>query len=325
MALKYCAEVTEELALPISTRSLRGARVFHSPLSAPCEQVMRQKRLAKIVTVQDIIPIKFPQFFAGDSEAQGVREVLKAASSPGVWVHCVSEATKRDLLEYLPKLPPERVFVAYTGVRESLGGGLLPQPAEGVLTRYGLEAGQPYFLSVCTLEPRKNISRLIAAFQLLARERGADWPGRLVLAGGAGWLVDKVQEALDLYPEVREKILLTGFVPDEDLAVLYANARAFAFPSLYEGFGLPVIEAMRLGAPVITSNVSSMPEAAGGAALLVNPRSIEELAEALTRLENDAALRAEQVEKGKLWSAKFTPKACAEAVLDGYKRAVTDP
>jgi glycosyltransferase involved in cell wall biosynthesis len=165
------------------------------------------------------------------------------------------------------------------------------------------------------VQPRKNYIRLMEA---LGRLRAGGLDVMLVIAGGKGWLDDPIYRALDDL-RLREHVHLIGFADDADLPALYSEARVTAFSSLYEGFGLPILESMACGTPVVTSNVSSMPEAAGEAALLIDPLNVEALAAALGRLLTDDSLRADLIERGYAQAAGFTWERSARALLTVYR------
>ncbi len=188
--------------------------------------------------------------------------------------------------------------------------------------RYGLPPR--YVLAVGTLEPRKNLTTLLAAFARLRRNGEVDADLRLVLAGARGWLEEPIfatVRSLGLEDAVR----FTGFVDDDDLPAVYSGAALFVFPSLHEGFGLPLLEAMACGVPVVTSNVSSMPEVAGDAATLVDPRDGEGLAAAIGRLLRDEALRDRLREAGIARARQFSWEATARRTLDAYASLLEQP
>jgi glycosyltransferase involved in cell wall biosynthesis len=227
-----------------------------------------------------------------------------------------SEATRRDLVHHY-SIPDSKIAVVYPGRDETLAPVAEPALRSAVRARYGL--ADPYLLYVGTLHPRKNLVRLVQAFGSLLRSL-RDGPRtpmaglQLVLAGQRGWLYD------DILAQVRkldlsDHVVLTGYIPDADLPALLSGALAFVFPSLYEGFGLPLLEAMACGTPVICSNASSLPEVAGDAALLVDPRDTEALADALARLVVDEGLRRELVERGFRQMQRFSWRRCAEETL----------
>ena len=234
-----------------------------------------------------------------------------------------SEATRQDLMRYYAT-PEERIVVVYPGRDETLAPVEDPQVLTELRARYGLRA--PYFLYIGTLHPRKNLVRLIDAFaaltsagrvQVQAADGAADEAigPQLVLAGQKGWLYEEI------FGRVRKlglekHVVLTGYVPDVDLPALLSGALAFAFPSLYEGFGFPVLEAMACGTPVVCSNVSSLPEVAGDAALQVDPLDTDALAEAMHQVATDDALRKVLIERGFAQVQRFSWQRSASQVLD---------
>jgi glycosyltransferase involved in cell wall biosynthesis len=215
-----------------------------------------------------------------------------------------SQATARDVIRHLGVLPA-RIRVAY------LGGPAVRQvdPDPALQQRYDLP--QRYFLFVGTLQPRKNVPLLLRAFAL-ARRRSR---GRvaLALAGQAGLGADALK-SLTGKLGISDDVRWLGYVPSEDRPGLYAAAAAFVFPSLYEGFGLPAVEAMAWGTPVIASNTSSLPEVVGDAGILVDPRDVDALAEAMTRVLDDSALSERLVTAGRVQAAHFRWEACAEVI-----------
>jgi glycosyltransferase involved in cell wall biosynthesis len=216
-----------------------------------------------------------------------------------------SEATRADLVR-IYRTPPAKVTVAYPGYDESLAPVRDPTILAAVRERYGIPG--EYFLYLGTLQPRKNLSRLVSAFSRLSSR------AVLVLAGQRGWLSDDLF-ALIHRLGLQGRVLCPGYVRPEDRAPLLSGALAFVFPSLYEGFGLPVLEAQACGCPVICSSTSSLPEVAGDAALHIHPEDIAALANAMTRLENDPDLRRELIERGFVNLRRFSWERCARTVL----------
>ena len=244
-----------------------------------------------------------------------VRRTAKKAAK----IATVSEYSRQDLLD-IYKLPPEKVVVTYNGVESSF----TPQPsvpneAEEVRKRFGVS--RDFLLAVGSLQPRKNLVRLIRAYARLRSER-EDFRPQLVIVGRKLWLTSEI------FDEVKRQrwaddVILTGYVADEDLPALYRAARAFVYPSLFEGFGLPPLEAMASGTPVVTSDVSSLPEVTAGAALLIDPNDERALANALIEIMSNDRLRAELREKGLAQAKKFTWRDAAEKTLRLYKEAYT--
>lgn len=278
---RHLALLWQRLRLPLPVEAFTGKLdLFHSP-DFVLPPVARARA---VLTVHDLSFLRYPECFSKPLLAYLLHSVPPAVRRADA-ILADSESTRRDLVELL-QVDEERIAVIYPGVEPHFGPAGDEAALRAILARYGLR--QPYLLSVGTLQPRKNFVRLIRAYHALRQERRI--PHQLVIAGGRGWLSDEIHAtiaALRLEGQVR----LTGFVADEHLPALYQGAALFAFPSLYEGFGIPVLEAMACGAPVVTSTVSSLPEAAGEAALLVDPNDVDALTEALWRALDDDALR----------------------------------
>ncbi len=296
---------------------LRGAfDVLHSMRTALPDRSRMTARV-RALTVHDLIPLLHPEWMYRGAEAE-VRAIMASIEKDGDFVVANSEATAGDVAGLLG-MSRERIFVTPFAAADEVFHTREPaERIELVRTRYGLPHGE-YLLSLSTLEPRKNLPHLIRSFfRLVDQEKHLDL--HLVLVGPTGWKADAVFATLEQRPDLRARIRLTGFVPDADLAALYAGARAFAFPSLYEGFGLPVLEAMQCGTPVVTSNTSSLPEVVGDAAVCVAPTDGDALCEALHRVVTDdswaAELRRRGLERARLFSwdktADLTVKAYAQ-------------
>jgi glycosyltransferase involved in cell wall biosynthesis len=241
----------------------------------------------------------------------GTRWSVAAATA----VIAISQTTADDLQKVIGT-SAHKIHVVHEGANT------LPMPTveavEVLHTRLGL--ARPYALYVGTLQPRKNLARLISAYEQLCQQREVTFD--LVLAGKAGWLSDEIVAQAKESTHA-DRIHLPGYVADEDLPALIAGSRLFAFPSLYEGFGLPVLEAQSLGVPVMTSKGSSLPEVAGDAAIYVDPTDVEAIAQAMLRLSQDETLRQELIEAGYRNVKRFSwEKAAAEtlAVLEEAAR-----
>lgn len=229
-----------------------------------------------------------------------------------------SESARQDIIEHLG-VPAEKVRSIPLGVRP------LPKdlPAEAIRAargKFGLTDG-PFVLAAGSLEPRKNLPRLIEAFALLTKEPGMG-DVRLALTGARLHGAAAVEAAITKHG-MRDRVVLTGYASDHDLAALMQGCDCFIYPSVYEGFGLPVAEAMALGAPVVTSNVSSLPEVAGDAALLIDPHSTEAIADGMRRVLTDAALAADLRRRGPKRAALFSWERCAEAHRALYREVAS--
>lgn len=260
-----------------------------------------------VVTVHDLGYRHFP-------EAHPARQRLyldlttRHSARRAAVVLADSGATAQDLSRFYGT-PPAKVRVVYPGVDPPPAGDLA-----AVRAKYGLP--ERYFLFLGTLQPRKNIAVIVQSYQRW-RSAHPDDPAGLVLAGAKGWLYD------DTWASGLPGVHLTGYVDDADRGALYAGALALVFPSLYEGFGFPVIEAMHCGAPVIASNTSSLPELAGDAGLLVDPLDVNAIATKLARLAASADLRADLAAKGRVRAAQFTWERAAVRALRALEDAAS--
>ena len=253
-------------------RIIKNIDVFHYPspslLDAPAGAKI-------VVTVHDLIFKTYPEghtqqtIDAGEKQFEQIRE--KASK-----IICCSKSTANDLKEYF-QIPEEKIALVYQGVDKDIFYRLDKDEewlADKVLSEKGVKT--PYILSVGTLEPRKNLANTIHAFHRLRIE--GKFLGSLVIAGMKGWMLDDIGEMVKKL-QLTEHIIFLGFLTDTELCYFYNKAEVFVFPSHYEGFGFPIVEAFCCGTPVVTSNVSSCPEVAGDAALTVNPKNPEDIAE----------------------------------------------
>lgn len=215
---------------------------------------------------------------------------------------CVSNATKHDLITYKP-YTKNKISVVYLA-----GGNYEPifHPKDI------LNIKSDYFLAGGRLDQRKNIINVVKAFYLV-KSRGID--EKIVLIGEPGFGYEEILKEIDSNGEYKKDIIMPGFVGPDKLKDLYSGASAFIFPSLYEGFGIPVLEAMQAGTPVITANTSSLPEVAGNAALLVDPQNPSEIADSMARVVSDQVLRADMINKGKIQASKFSWQKSASEIL----------
>jgi len=222
-----------------------------------------------------------------------------------------SQATADDLASFYG-VNPTKIVLAYPAGAEGFAPVTDPKALEAVRLNYG--TGQRYFLHVGTLQPRKNLTTLIQAFASLVARRAVADDMRLVLAGKRGWLYKEIVE-LARGLAIQDRVVFTGYVAEQDLPALLSGALAYVLPSWYEGFGLPVLEAMSCDAPVVCSNVSSLPEVAGEAALLFDPADASALAQAMLQVYADSALRQELVARGRERVRAFNWQRCARQVL----------
>lgn len=267
----------------------------------------------QIITFHDLGYIIFPSWFH-PLEVETFKFAVIRAIRKSDKIITVSNSTKEDLINYF-NVKPEKISVVYEGVDDFFHRVEDKERIENIKRKYGIY--KKYLLCVCTVEPKKNHIRLVNTFAKI-KEKIPDY--QLVICGKLGWKKKEFLKKLNELPvRVRKDIVLTNYVPYQDLPLLYSGSDIFIYPSLYEGFGLPILEAMRCGVPVITSNVSSMPEVAGDAALLVNPRDEEEIGWAILKLIEDNELRKKLIEKGLKRSEMFTWENTAKRTLEIYK------
>jgi glycosyltransferase involved in cell wall biosynthesis len=294
----------EHAALPLATRRDR-LDVFHGTMNV----LPRLLPCPSVVTVHDLAFLRWPE----QVPARRYRYLsagVRAATRRAARIIAVSESTKSDLVELL-SVDPAMVRVTPLGV----DARFRPQGAEertAFLNRHGIV--RPFLLAVGNLEPRKNLPALLRAFSRLAPEV----PHDLVLVGAEGWLTGEIHATLNTL-RLSERVRMTGFVDDAELPLWYAAADLFAFPSLYEGFGLPVVEAMVCGTPVVTSNVSSLPEVVGDAAVLVDPRDDESIADGIRRILSNTDLAHRLRLRGQARAATFTWEQTAAQTVAIYR------
>jgi glycosyltransferase involved in cell wall biosynthesis len=286
--------------LPVLDFLCRGADLFHA--SALVRRPPARVRLT--ATIHDMTCFLMPELHPASNlrADQNYAALMRRADG----LIAVSECTKQDAMRVLG-IPEDRITVIHSGIAPAF----FNPPADeitAVRKRYGL--ARPFVLFVGTIEPRKNLGTLLDAFEALPRSIREEFD--LVVVGPAGWAPAETRARL-------ERVRYLGYVPEADIAPITAAATVFAYPSLYEGFGFPVAQAMAAGVPVVTSNVSSLPEIAGDAALLVDPRSPSELREALARLLLSISLRMELAGRGRTRAEAFRWETCAAKSLEFFK------
>ncbi|MDQ3069278.1 MAG: glycosyltransferase family 4 protein [Acidobacteriota bacterium] len=299
--------VREQFSIPLTLKRA-GADVFHAPHYVlppllPCPS---------IVTIHDCIHLRFPEYLPNRIAHAYARTFMSIAATRSARILTVSEASKRDILHFLHP-PASKVEVIYNAIDDRFDRE--PEVADVVRVRQRYQLENPFLLYAGNIKPHKNVDRVIDAFARL-KKRGFERLKLLIIG-----------DELSKYPQLRravhrhqlhQHVRFLGFVPDATLAVLYRLADVFVFPSLYEGFGLPPLEAMASGTPVVTSNVSSLPEVVGDAALLVDPRDAEAIADAVQRILTDDGLRRSLVQKGLGRAHEFSWERSVRRIREVY-------
>jgi glycosyltransferase involved in cell wall biosynthesis len=296
--------------LPITYESLfgKGADVVHF-----FNYIYPPKIKAKIITtIYDTSYIDAPETLRRRTKHLLDKNLARSCEMADK-VIVISEYTKARIIELL-NVDPNKIEIIYPGVDNNLYNTNTGADEQKIVKeRYGI-AGE-YYLYLGTIEPRKNIVRLVEAYADLYQKR-KDCP-KLVLAGSLGWLYNPILDTINS-SVAKEKILLTGYIEDKDVPALISGANAFVFPSIYEGFGMPPLEAMACGVPVIASGTTALKEVISGVGLEVNPYSVEEIENALERIVADTELRKTSVEKGIKKALEFTWEKSASKLLGVY-------
>jgi len=314
--------ISEQRSYLIDQQSLSEADIFHATFYHIPHQARECKKLKNFATVYDLIPIILSQFFIGknDADYQRMQASLNSLTAED-YIICISEATKNDLLNHV-KLNPERVFVTHLAANTAL---FYPcndaVNMASVKHKYGIPDA-PYILGVSTLEPRKNLEHVIRCFAKVVQQQGIK-DLNLVLVGAKGWEYEKIFQEIANFGLSKDRIIITGYVADEDLAALYSGAMVFIYPSLYEGFGLPPLEAMQCGIPVITSNNSSLPEVVGDGGIMLDATDADGLCHSILKLYSTPALRQEMSLKSLAQAKKFSWERCTQETIAAYKTALS--
>jgi glycosyltransferase involved in cell wall biosynthesis len=283
---------------------------FTAPPFCPCPVV---------VSIHDLSFEHLPQTFNRRSRTQ-LRLTVRHSAKRAARIISLSEHTRRDIIETYG-IAADRVNAIPLAAPPHFAPVKDNRELQRVRHNYGIQGD--YILSVGSIQPRKNLARLVKAYASLRGDNSADKLPKLVLVGKCAWMYDETLRALD-ETGIRETAVLTGYVPQADLPALYSGALCFVYPSYFEGFGLPPLEAMKCGAPVIVGNKTSLPEVVGDAALAVDPLDVEAIASAMRRLINDPALRKELSVKGQTRADAFDWRETARKTLAVYKEVVRE-
>jgi len=304
--------LSEHVTIPATLRRLR-VDLFHTPhyvlpMLTPCRSV---------VTIHDVIHLLFPQYLPSRFASHYARYMIRRSLEKAELVLTVSDSSKRDLLTFF-EVPPEKIVVIPNGIDSSITEELPVEGLDRVKERFQIFGRTALFVG--NIKPHKNVERLIAAFAKV-REDEAFRDLTLIVVGDDISKYPSLRRTVERH-RVRGFVRFFGFVPETTLVALYKIADVFVFPSLYEGFGLPPLEAMANGTPVVTSNISSLPEVVGEAALTVDPYNIDKIAAAIRQILTDRELRSRLVTDGYARAKQFSWEGTVNQIHRAYQRVL---
>jgi len=305
--LDYLPQIFPHYLQPI----LGKPNVFHGTNYT----VYPYKNIQKVITIYDLSFIRYPEY-TNSVVQQYTKRLIKCLEWTDLII-TISESSKQDIINYL-KVPAEKIFV--TPLASQYNANFLSSlDLDKEVDNINYDFSKPYLLFVSTIEPRKNINAIISAFNFLKQKYKVEH--QLVLIGKKGWNYEPIFTAIQNSP-CKDEIHHLDYLSNELVALFYSKADVFLYPSHYEGFGLPVLEAMTLGSPVITSNISSIPEVTGNAAILIDPNDHMQLAEAMLQVISDSQLRQNLINKGKIRADLFSWERTAKETLKAYKSII---
>jgi glycosyltransferase involved in cell wall biosynthesis len=304
--------IAEQVKVPLALKR-EGVTLFHAPHYVLPPLV----RCKSVVTIHDCIHLMFPQYLPSRMALSYARTSIGLAARRATRVMTVSESSKRDILRFVDT-QPDKIDVIYNAYDERFG--VEPREEDVVRVRERFQLHDEFVLYAGNVKPHKNVERLIQAFHLV-RQRGLDHL-KLVIIGDEVSRYAALRRAVHKH-QLHKYVRFLGYLPEETLAVMYRLAGVFVFPSLYEGFGLPPLEAMASGTPVVTSNVSSLPEVAGDAAVLVDPYDPAAIADGIATVLTDERVRRDLRAKGLARARQFSWESSVRRVRDIYLEAAS--
>lgn len=306
------------LQLPKKKYLPEDVDIFHS-LYFPLPKNICNNNQIRFITIHDIIQVMLPQYCTG-FQTRRINNVIRNIDINKDWITAVSECSKKDICKY-SGISKERVFVTpLAASKKSYYPFIDINQMANIKQQFNVPEGE-YFLSLSTIEPRKNLLHTIRCFKKILSEPGLSHLN-FILVGKRGWKTDHLYKEIYSDPILKTHVVFTGFIPDEYLSAIYSGALAFIYPSLYEGFGLPPLEAMQCGTPVITSNTSSLPEVVGDAGIMVDPKDEDALCQAMIDIVKNNKLRTDLSKKGIERSKMFSWEKCADETIKAYRFAL---
>ena len=289
--------------------------VFFSSYCAILPEIKKIKHIKKYTILYDIIPLIFPEYYPDIKDKTSWFLKLVNSINKDDYYFAISEHTKNDFIKHVSNIDPAHIItiplstgLKYEKVQDS-------SKIDKVKEKYNIPKDKKYLFSLCTLEPRKNLIFAVKNFvEFIKRNNINDF---VFVLGGGHWefFIQKMDETIEDLKDFKDKIIKIGYVDDEDMSALYSGAEVFTFPSIYEGFGMPILEAMQCGCPVITSSVTSMPEVIGDCGIQINPKEDEDLIKAFEKMYFDKSFKKECSKKGLERAKMFNWEKCADVII----------
>jgi glycosyltransferase involved in cell wall biosynthesis len=304
----------------LGKRTLDSFDVIHFPYNTWGENFIYTGNLKKFITIHDIIPLVNSSYF-NESTISHIKKTVDLVREND-FIITDSQSTKNDLSEY-QNINPDNIYIVPLAADSTI---FRPCKNEGnqccntTRKKYGIP-DVPYVLSLSTLEPRKNLPHVIRCFADLVKSHKIQ-DLNLVLAGMRGWKEEEIFAEIENADELKERIITTGFIDDEDLSCIYSNALVFVYMSFYEGFGLPPLEAMSCGVPVITSNTSSLPEVVGDAGVMHSPTDEDSLKHSILQFYSNSDIRSKYSNLSLIQSKQFSWETCGRLTIDAYQSSI---
>lgn len=300
------------------TISLNDYDVYFSPAYSVPKIIKRNKNLDNYILLHDTIPIVLPEYFSGYTEESWFYKLVNSLNAKDYYF-ANSDATKNDFLKYCSQIDSKKIYTTLLACDEKFKPTDLETIAKA-REKYNIPVDIKYVFSLCTLEPRKNLIRAVKTFIKFIQKNNID--DMYFVLGGGHWekFVNILEQEIENIGDYKNKIIKAGYIDDEDLAPLYSGAEWFVYTSQYEGFGLPLLEAMSCGCPVISSNNSSLPEVVGDAGIMIDYDSDEQHIEAYEKYYFNKELREENRQKGLQRAKQFSWKKCVDEMFEIIKR-----
>lgn len=295
---------------------LKSVDFYFSPMEAIPKEICAFENIKKSVFLHDAIPVLFPEFYPEMKKGgYWYQKLLDSLNGEDIYFSN-SQSTKNDFVKLFPQVNQDNIYVAPLAASENFYCCRDEGIKSSVRKKYNIPEGVKYIFSLCTLEPRKNLVFAVKNFVRFVRENNLE--DLYLVLGGGHWdsFIQSLEKEIKNFEAYKKFIIRAGYVDDEDLAPLFSGAEFFIYPSLYEGFGMPVLEAMQCGCPVICSNTSSMPEVIGEAGIMFNPRDDEAFLNALEQMYKDENFRKKSMQKGLLRAKEFSWKKTADLIIE---------